>query len=146
MRTSRGTAFHRFATIAGALLASAIMVLAGSIPASASSPHPAVRGYIDIVAATTRGHIHVAGWSVDPYRSRASNSEDVTVDGVMAALPTADKARPDVARALHITGRHGFDVTVAAKAGLRRVCVVSRPVPSTGGQDVLLGCRSVRVQ
>ena len=135
---------RRILAPAGVLVTAAVLVLAGSTPASAGNAHPAVRASINVLRASV-GHIHVTGWSVDPYRSGKSNSENVIVDGVSVALPMADKIRPDVNKALHVTGRHGFDVTVKVRAGTHQVCVVTRPLASTGGQERLVACRTVHV-
>ena len=139
------TNVRRFLGLTSVLATATVLVLAGSTPASAAVAHPTVRGHVDVVAATT-GHIHVTGWSVDPIHYGTSNSTDVIVDGMMAALPLANKARPDVTKALHISGRHGFDVTVSARAGVHQVCVVGKPLANTGGRDVLLACKTVRVK
>ena len=139
------TTLRRFLTAAGVIGAVVLLVLSGSTVASASSARPAVRATIDMVTPSA-GHIHVAGWSFDPHRSSSSNSENVIVDGMSVALPIANRARADVNKALHVTGKHGFDVTVKVKAGIHRVCVVSRPLPGTGGRDLVVGCRTVRVK
>lgn len=130
--------------VSSVVAAGTLMLVGLSGPAAAASTRPPVQGHIDVVAPSS-GHIRVAGWSVDRIRPAASNSEIVVVDGVMGALPVANIPRPDVNRVLHITGSHGFSVNVAARVGSHQVCVVSRPLPNTGGQDVILGCRAVTV-
>lgn len=113
-------------------------------PSSVSAPAPAVRGFIDAIRSGP-GWIRVTGWSFDPRRAAASNSEDVVIDGRMAALPIANRPRADLNAARRLTGRHGFDVAVPARAGAHRVCVVSRPVAGSGSTWLVLGCRTVRV-
>jgi len=132
-------------TGSAALAAVAVISIAAAPPASAAVGHPSVYGHLDVVSAA-RAQISVKGWSVDPTRSAAANSEIVVVDGVMASLPIANRPRLDVDRAFSISGSHGFSVAVPAGVGLHRVCVISRPLPETGGKDTVLGCRSVRVQ
>lgn len=110
----------------------------------APAPAPAVRGFIDAIQAGP-GWIRVTGWSFDPRRPAVSNSENVVIDGRMAALPVADRPRADLNAARRLTGQHGFDVAVAARAGAHRVCVVSRPVAGSGSTWLVLGCRTVRV-
>ncbi len=112
--------------------------------AAATAGSPTVLGHLDTVVG---GHlvIHTAGWSFDPRLTRGFNTENVVVDGVMAALPLADLPRADVNRVMHVTGRHGFAVTVRATSGPHRVCVISRPVANSGTHWTILGCRSVFV-
>ena len=117
---------------------------APTVAVGAGGAPPAARGYLDAIRSGP-GWIRVTGWSFDPRRPSAANSENVVVDGRMAALPIANRPRPDVDRALRITGRHGFDVAVPARAGTHRVCVVSRPVAGSGSTWRVLGCRTVRV-
>lgn len=127
-----------------AALALALSLTTAASPAAAAT-RPAVRGSLDAVTASA-GSLRVGGWSVDPLRTGGSNSEIIVVDNKMAALPVADKVRADVNRALRIKGSHGFDVTIAAKPGSHRVCVIARPLPNTGGVDSILGCRTVLVR
>ncbi|MET3803303.1 hypothetical protein ABIB25_000287 [Nakamurella sp. UYEF19] len=103
-----------------------------------------IRGRLDVVEGRSR-KIHVVGWTYDPFRPGTSNSADIVVDGRMAALPLANRARPDVNRVMQVAGRHGFDVWIAATAGRHRVCVLARPIADTGGAEVLLGCRTASV-
>ena len=130
--------------VAGGIVAVAALLI-GAGPASAASAHPAVKGHIDVVAASS-GHIRVSGWTFDPVRSAKSNSVNVVVDGLMAALPVAGNARADVNRVFKVTGRHGYSTTVAAKPGAHRVCVIAMPIADTKGSPVVLGCRTVQVR
>lgn len=128
---------------AAAVAALALTLTTAASPAAAAT-RPALRGSLDAVTASA-GFLRIGGWSVDPVRTGDSNSEIIVVDNKMAALPVANQVRADVNRALRIKGSHGFRVTITAKPGSHRVCVIARPLPNTGGTDSILGCRTVLV-
>jgi len=88
--------------------------------------------------------LRVAGWAVDPSTSGANNTVRVTVDGHVVANTLTGIARPDVDRALGITGSHGFAVPIAAAAGSHTVCTISVPRTSAS-YERSLGCRTVTV-
>ncbi len=145
---ARPRPLRRLTRIGGVLLTAAALTMTGVAvapgAAAAVAPRSGVVGHVEVVRAS-HSSVRVAGWSVDRARPAASNSENVVVDGRMAALPLANRARADVNRALRISGRHGFDVTVPARPGLHSVCVISRAVPDLGGRPVVLSCHTVRV-
>ncbi|GAB3616047.1 hypothetical protein GCM10027416_06040 [Okibacterium endophyticum] len=87
--------------------------------------------------------LRLSGWGLDP---DTANSIDVHVyvDGVGAAVFTANLDRPDVARHYPALGsKHGFDKTINVAAGERRVCVYLFNVGAGG--NTLLSCQEVTV-
>lgn len=85
------------------------------------------------------GGVRVVGWVHDP-DTTAPIDVHVHVDGVPVAARRADRPRPDVVAAVPGAGpAHGFDLTLALAAGLRRVCVYGINVGAgTGNPEV--GC------
>ncbi len=83
------------------------------------------------------GTVSLHGWAIDPDTAN-SIPIHVYVDGVGAAIGTANVSRPDVARALPGYGNaHGFDITVPV-IGNRTVCVYA--ISTRGKPNVTLGC------
>jgi hypothetical protein len=86
----------------------------------------------------------VQGWALD-FDTQESVDVHVYVDGQWAGAGRADRFRPDVGAAYPGYGAsHGFDISVAAKPGLRNVCVyaINR---GAGGENPLIGCGQVRL-
>lgn len=92
---------------------------------------------------TTSSSLSVRGWLIDPDTS-APVVVRVSVDGVETSA-TADIDRPDVATAVPGYGsRHGFAVTIPARAGVHAVCIRATNVGA--GADRLIGCRWMTVE
>ncbi|OII38586.1 hypothetical protein BIU98_13095 [Curtobacterium sp. MMLR14_010] len=105
--------------------------------------NPSPIGALDRVAATP-GTLTVRGWALDPDTSSASTDVTVTVGGTAIATVHTDALRGDVNRGHHVTGRHGFDTSLATTAsGTQSVCAVAENVGT--GTDTRLGCRTVTV-
>ncbi len=138
------SSIRRLVTTISTIALATILSLGLALPASAATAGPATRGVLDSVTAKA-GAIKVVGWAYDLREPGASSSMDVVVDGRMAALPMANVARPDVDRVFHVTGNHGFNITIATATGAHRVCVVARPVAGSGSTWKILGCRTVTV-
>ncbi|WP_146240187.1 glycoside hydrolase family 6 protein [Curtobacterium sp. MCSS17_008] len=131
-----------YAAYARALVANAAL----DLPTSST-----VLGALDDVTGSA-GTVRVTGWAADRQDPARSLTVDVTVDGAPAApvavagvsasgtAAVADRPRADVDRSYGVGAAHGYDVTVAAPAGLREVCV--RATGTTVGQ---LGCEQVTV-
>jgi len=100
------------------------------------------RGSLDAVRAGPQS-VQVEGWVFD--RDLASPGVvHVYVDGV-GAVVTADRPRADVGQAFPLYGTdHGFQPTIPAAPGLRRVCVYAIDVAGPGA-NALLGCRTLTV-
>lgn len=93
-------------------------------------------GAWDLLAASGSG-FRIAGWARDPSDTGRTVQVRVLVDGVLSTTIPAAQNRSDV-------GAHGFDTTIPAAVGTRRVCL--RMVNIGGGSDVLMGCRTVTVR
>ena len=99
-------------------------------------------GYLDQVGGGA-GELHIQGWAADPDR-RSPISVNIHVDDVFVRSVVADLPRPDVAEKFPIFGEsHGFDVTVPATKGERRVCIHAINVGQ--GANRFLGCKSHKV-
>jgi GH25 family lysozyme M1 (1,4-beta-N-acetylmuramidase) len=98
-------------------------------------------GSVDVLSLTSPGHVHVAGWSIDPDTS-ASTQVHIYVDGVGTAY-TANRTRADVGAFYSSAGpNHGFDEDVPMPAGTHTVCVFA--INALGpGSNTLLQCRIV---
>ena len=100
-------------------------------------------GGMNLVAADS-GEIRVQGWTIDP-DTAAPVAVHVYVDGVGAAITTANINRPDVGAAYPGYGNnHGIDVLVAASTGTHRVCVYAINVAGGSG-NTELGCDSITI-
>ena len=135
--------FRRLVTTTATIGVSVMLTLGLALPAGAATAAP-TKGAIE-AARAGYGRVLVAGWAYDPRASSVPSSLDVVVDGKMASLPFANGSRPDVDRALHITGNHGFWVYAPASLGTHTVCVVARPVANSGSTWSILGCRTLTV-
>jgi hypothetical protein len=83
------------------------------------------------------GAIVVRGWAIDP-DTTASVPIHAYVDGVGAAIGTADRPRPDVAKALPGYGEnHGYEMLVPV-TGDRTVCTFG--ISTRGKVNPRLGC------
>ena len=137
------SSIRRLVTTISTIALATILSLGLTLPAQAATAAP-TKGAIE-VARAGYGRILVAGWAYDPRASSVPSSLNVVVDGKMASLPFANGSRPDVDRALHITGNHGFWVYAPASLGTHTVCVVARPVANSGSTWSILGCRTLTV-
>ena len=87
--------------------------------------------------------VTVHGWSIDP-QTAGPIAVHVYVNGVLRNGGSADRSRTDVAAAYPAFGdRHGFSVTVPARAGINVVCAYGINVGA--GSNALIGCRDVSV-
>jgi len=103
-------------------------------------------GAVDDLASGAPGAVHLAGWALDRV-SNAPVAISVYVDGnPLAALTTADGARPDIDVAFPGRGpAHGFDATVGGvPAGAHRICLVAHNSGSGGG-SARLRCEQITV-
>jgi cell wall-associated NlpC family hydrolase len=106
-----------FMALAG--LIASFLVVAASASATA---HPI--GYIESARQLTTTHtLTVSGWAYDENRPGRSIVVDVWVDGVHTNHVKADISRKDVAARKHITGKHGFAVTVGRPRAAKVVTV-----------------------
>ncbi|MBM9476502.1 hypothetical protein JL107_08620 [Nakamurella flavida] len=88
----------------------------------------------------------VAGWTYDPQNASASIPVHIYVRGAggqVGTAFTADDVRTDVNRVTGVAGNHGYNRTVSLPAGESTVCAYG--ISTSGGDNTLLGCRTVRV-
>ena len=107
-----------------------------------SLPH--VLGSLDVVR-TSPYVVSVVGWVVDPRNTPAAAWASVTIDGRTSGVVIASSSRPDVDRALRVTGRHGFVLSIRTSPGTHRVCVTGNATRGTSSLATSLGCRAVTV-
>ncbi len=101
-------------------------------------------GSLDAASAASGGtKVTIAGWAIDP-DTTGPLAVHVYVDGVGAAILTANGPRPDVAAAFPPYGAaHGYGATIAGLApGAHRVCAFAINVGS-GAVNPELGCAVV---
>ena len=77
--------------------------------------HPPV-GSLESVTASGN-LVHLKGWAYDPDQTTTSIRVLVYQDNKALTVMTANVARPDVNAARHITGNHGFSLSLAASTG-----------------------------
>ncbi|MFN7149094.1 MAG: twin-arginine translocation signal domain-containing protein [Microthrixaceae bacterium] len=89
------------------------------------------------------GQVRVRGWVIDPLLGAGPARVRILVGNTVVTTVTASANRPDVgADHPRFGANHGFDVTVAAAAGSRQVCV---QVLHGGGTTTAFGCKTVTV-
>ena len=106
-------------------------------------PIPEPFGWLDS-ARPMPGAIKISGWTID-----AETADPIVihvyVDGVIAGGMAANVSRPDVGVAYPGYGNnHGFDLSVQALAGRRRICVYALNTAG-GSTNTELACRDVVV-
>jgi len=99
-------------------------------------------GAIDVVQTIDTSTVQIAGWAFDP---DVTNSIDVHiyVDGVANRAIRADGSRPDVAAAYGRGASSGYQTALTLGSGAHDVCIYA--IDANGGDNALLGCRSVNV-
>ncbi|MEO5840921.1 MAG: hypothetical protein ABIQ73_13440 [Acidimicrobiales bacterium] len=96
---------------------------------------------VDVEAGLRSVVVH--GWALD-VQTADPIAVHVYVNGVLRGGGTADRSRADVAAVYPLFGdRHGFAVSVPARAGINVVCVYGINVGV--GANRLIGCRDVSV-
>ena len=99
-------------------------------------------GSYDLARAVGPDTIQVTGWAFDP-DSPTSTEVHIYIDGRAALAAKASKDRPDVAAVYGRNGSVGFDSLFKVSNGNHSVCVYA--IDTSGGTNVLLGCRTVSV-
>ena len=112
------------------------------------SPLPV--GSVDEVSSPGSGQVRVRGWAWDGDAPSASLAVHAYIGGpagtpgAQGFVLAADRPRDDVNAAFAITGRHGFDATLATSwSGAVPVCLYA--INSGPGDNTVLGCRTLRV-
>lgn len=108
-------------TLTVALAAAASFVAVGTGAASAATRVPT--GHLDAVTALSGNRLMVRGWALDPAQSSRTIWADVYVNGRKIASVRANRPRPDVNRALHVRGRHGFAIAIGRPRSANEVKV-----------------------
>lgn len=88
-------------------------------------------GHLDSAAAAD-GSMRLVGWAYDPDAPTWSVTIAVHVDADKAGRFPTDVYRPDVNSARHISGNHGFDIDVPARAGTHTYTVLAQGRTSGG--------------
>jgi uncharacterized protein YkwD len=112
-------------------------------PPSVAAPAGSTIGNLDS-AWRQPGSIGIFGWAIDP-DTTASIPVHVYVDGVFAALGTANVGRPDIAAAYPNYGaNHGYQITVPVSGGMHQICAYGIN-SAGGGTNTQLRCTTVYV-
>jgi cell wall-associated NlpC family hydrolase len=107
-----------------AVVGLSVGVLVPAVSATASTPPT---GQLYTVRQNTFTHrLHITGWAYDPARPRAAVTVRLYVDGSFATRVRADDPSPDADRKYHVSGDHGYDVTITRKLRVGRVTAKSR--------------------
>jgi L,D-peptidoglycan transpeptidase YkuD (ErfK/YbiS/YcfS/YnhG family) len=102
------------------------------------------KGHLDSVTGG-RGSVRANGWAADPDLPSNPVNVDFYLDGRMRGRFSTGVARPDVAAAMHVGPRQGFDFAVSGVApGSHTVCVYALNL-RLGTGNPRLGCRTVTV-
>lgn len=89
--------------------------------------------------------VYVAGWAWDQDVPTTPIDVHIYVDASGIAV-RADGYRPDVAAARPAAGpNHGFTASINVSVGTHQVCSYAINAPGTAGDNVLLGCTTVKV-
>lgn len=96
-------------------------------------------------SATATGNlVHLKGWAYDPDQTATSIRVVVYQDNKALTVVTANVSRPDVNAARHITGNHGFSLTLAASNGTHNYKCYAMNVGGGSGNP-LIGVHNVAV-
>ncbi len=104
--------------------------------------HPPV-GSLESVTATGN-LVHLKGWAYDPDQTATSVRVLVYQDDKALTVVTANVARPDVNAARHISGNHGFSLSLAASNGSHNYKCYAMNVGG-GSSNPLIGVHNVAV-
>lgn len=100
-------------------------------------------GSVDSI--TSSGNtVHIRGWAYDPDQPSTSIQVAIYQDGKRLSLVTADHVRADIDAAHHISGNHGFELSLTASNGPHAFKVYAINVGS-GSSNPLIGSRSFTV-
>lgn len=109
---------------------------------------PCVAGQIPIGSVdsiTSSGNtVHLRGWAYDPDQPSKSIQVAIYQDGKRLSLVTANHVRADIDSAHHLTGNHGFELSLTASNGPHAFKVYAINVGS-GSTNPLIGTRSFTV-
>ena len=86
---------------------------AALLPAVDSAAATSPLGHLEAAGQAASGSITISGWAYDPGKPGSFSGVDVYLDGRLTGQPPANHPRPDVNRAHHLTGSHGFIWTFA---------------------------------
>jgi hypothetical protein len=100
-------------------------------------------GYVDQIA-STGNTVHIKGWTYDPDAPATSLTVHVYQDGKFLRAYPANKPRPDVNTARHVTGQHGFDISFTATNGYHYYSVWAINL-GPAGSNPRLGGRGITV-
>jgi hypothetical protein len=100
-------------------------------------------GYVDLIA-STGNTVHIKGWTYDPDAPGTSLTVHVYQDGKFLRAYLANKPRPDVNTARHVTGQHGFDISFTATNGYHYYSVWAINM-GPAGSNPRLGGRGITV-
>jgi hypothetical protein len=99
-------------------------------------------GSLDEVSETLDGGLRVRGWAFDPSLPTTGLRVHAYVDRTGVSIPASGN-RPDIGRHFPEAGsEHGYDTTVSAATGERRVCAYAINVGLVG-PHTLMDCRSI---
>ena len=99
-------------------------------------------GELEMAKGGVFGTIDLTGWAIDPDTDRFLRLH-AYVDGEFAGSGRADQPRPDLVDYGAFGPNHGFDFSVEAARGARRVCVYG--INRGSGRNALVGCANVVV-
>ena len=100
-------------------------------------------GYVDQIS-STGNTVHIKGWAYDPDAPGTSITVHIYEDGKLLRAVTANKPRPDVNTARHVTGQHGFDISFPATNGYHYFSVWAMNI-GPAGSNPRLGGRGITV-
>ena len=101
------------------------MLLPGGQVDLPANHNPRLR--VDSVMARA-GKVTIIGWSYDPDDIRYSVAIPIYEGHTLVGYTVAGRPRPDVDRALHLAGNHGFAATFSARPGKHSYCVYARNI------------------
>lgn len=110
--------------------------LLGSRAVTVAAPPALPIGRIDAISSAPGG-LRIRGWAFDRDQPSTSISVAVYLDGGGIGWFPTNVPRSDVNRIYHLTGSHGFDLTVPAAAGRHKVDVYGINVGGGSGNPLI---------
>ncbi len=139
---------RRFARLLLAVLvtvATSVALLSGGIGSAAATTPGSPVGRLDQLR-LVGGNLVLTGWALDrdhPSGSQVELYRTVKNTTQLRGHVSTTVVRTDVNRSLHVTGAHGFSLSVPAFAGTQTWCATA--VNLGPGVNTALGCRTITV-
>ncbi len=138
-----GPGRHTVAIYATSIAGGAGRAQIGSCVVAVAAPNLPF-GYLDSSISLPGGRLRLRGWALDRDQPATAIKVSVYLDGIGVNRFPTGVPRADVNRAMHVSGNHGFDITIKAAIGSHKVDVYGINVGG-GNANRLIGSATTKV-